>query len=89
MSCGVNCPTKKGSKMAQPMNLRIKTNWAGNHSSKSARGLQIADYFNWAIFREWESGHQLSLKRIAPVINNQIEYFVRKAKYYYEYGVKK
>ncbi len=60
-----------------------------HHSSKSASGLQIADYFNWAIFRAWESGDQRSLKRIAPVINNQIEYFARKAKCHYEYGVKK
>jgi hypothetical protein len=60
-----------------------------HHSSKSASGLQIADYFNWAIFRAWERGDQRSLKRIEPVINNRIEYFAVKAKKYYEHATKK
>ena len=27
-----------------------------HHSSKSAFGLQVADYLNWAVFRAWERG---------------------------------
>jgi len=46
-----------------------------HHSSKSTAGLQIADYFNWAIFRAWERRDHRSLERIEPCVNSQIEMF--------------
>ena len=60
-----------------------------HHSSKSASGLQIADYFNWAIFRAWEQGDRRSLERIEPVIKSQAEIFRNGTTYYYEHGGKK
>lgn len=60
-----------------------------HHSSKSASGLQIADYFNWAIFRAWERGDRRSLEKVAPVIKSQFEIFRNGTAYYYEHGGKK
>jgi hypothetical protein len=51
--------------------------------------LQIADYFNWAIFRAWEQGDRRSLERIEPVIKSQVEIFRNGTTYYYEHGGKK
>ena len=46
-----------------------------HHSSKSTAGLQIADYFNWAIFRAWERDDPRSLSRVESCINGQMEEF--------------
>ena len=46
-----------------------------HHSSKSTAGLQIADYFNWAIFRAWERDDPRSLSRVESCINSQMEEF--------------
>ena len=60
-----------------------------HHSSKSSSGLQIADYFNWAIFRAWERGDRRSLERIESVVKSQFEIFGSGTTYYYEHGGKK
>lgn len=60
-----------------------------HHSSKSASGLQIADYFNWAVFRAWERGDPRSLEQIRPVVKSQVEIFKSGTTYYYEHGGKK
>ena len=60
-----------------------------HHSSKSSSGLQIADYFNWAIFRAWERGDRRSLERIESVVKSQFEIFRSGTTYYYEHGGRK
>jgi hypothetical protein len=60
-----------------------------HHSSKSASGLQIADYFNWAIFRAWERGDWRSFERVKSMVKSQSEIFQGGTTYYYEYGGKK
>ena len=46
-----------------------------HHDSKSAYLLQIADYFNWAIFRAWTSGDRRSLDLVRPAIVSQFDIF--------------
>ncbi len=48
-----------------------------HHDSKSSTGLQIADYFNWAIFRAWERKDRRSLDLIAPAVKSQFDIFQR------------
>jgi len=43
-----------------------------HHASKSHFGLQIADYFNWAIFRKWERGDEEYYNKIKELINTEI-----------------
>ncbi|OVE74232.1 hypothetical protein BVX94_00985 [bacterium B17] len=42
-----------------------------HHSSKSAIGLQIADYCNWAVFRKWERNDSRSYNLIASAIHKE------------------
>ena len=44
-----------------------------HHDSKSTTGLQIADYFNWAIFRAWERKDRRSFDLVQKAIRSQIE----------------
>ena len=44
-----------------------------HHDSKSCAGLQIADYFNWAIYRAWDRNDRRSLSLIEPAVKGQIE----------------
>jgi hypothetical protein len=46
-----------------------------HHDSKSCAGLQIADYFNWAIFRAWERGDHRSLNVVRDAVRSQVEIF--------------
>lgn len=46
-----------------------------HHESKSCCGLQIADYFNWAIFRAWERGDYRSLTPIIRAVTSQFDIF--------------
>lgn len=54
-----------------------------HHDSKSSVGLQIADYFNWAIFRAWERGDKRSLNIILDAIKSQFDIFKTGKKFYY------
>lgn len=46
-----------------------------HHDSKSSYSLQIADYFNWAIFRAWTSGDRRSLELVHDAIVSQFDIF--------------
>ncbi len=46
-----------------------------HHDSKSSVGLQIADYFNWAIYRTWERSDNRSLKIIEGAVKSQFDIF--------------
>lgn len=54
-----------------------------HHSSKSASGLQIADYFNWAIFRAWERDDSRSLDFVRSAVKSQFNIFRSGTRYYY------
>jgi len=43
-----------------------------HHSSKSAFGLQVADYINWAVFRAWERGDLRSLDQVRHLFTGKI-----------------
>jgi hypothetical protein len=46
-----------------------------HHDSKSCCGLQIADYFNWAIYRRWDRDDRRSYDRIKNAIRSEFEIF--------------
>lgn len=54
-----------------------------HHASKSHYGLQIADYFNWAIFRKWERNECSSHSKIRGQIRSEFDIFRRGTTYYY------
>ena len=54
-----------------------------HHDSKSASGLQIADYFNWAIFRKWERDDMRSFNIVKKAIRSQFDIFKTGVRYYY------
>lgn len=54
-----------------------------HHESMSCYGLQVADYFNWAIYRAWEQRDQRSLVLIGEVVKSQIDIFEGGDTYYY------
>jgi len=54
-----------------------------HHSSRAHYGLQIADYFNWAIFRKWEHGDTRSHVEIASQIRSEFEIFRIGTRLYY------
>lgn len=54
-----------------------------HHSSRAHYGLQIADYFNWAIYRKWEHGDDSYCQSIKPQIRSEFEIFRRGTRYYY------
>lgn len=43
-----------------------------HHDSKSCGGLQVADYFNWAVYRSWDRNDHRSLDLIRPAVRSQI-----------------
>ncbi|MCL4740706.1 MAG: DUF3800 domain-containing protein [Phycisphaerales bacterium] len=55
-----------------------------HHSSKSCIGLQIADYFNWAIFRSWERGDGRSLDAVRPAVRSQFDIFRKGTTIWYD-----
>lgn len=55
-----------------------------HHSSRAHYGLQVADYFNWGIFRKWEHGDTTSHTTIAPQIRSEFEIFRRGTRHYYQ-----
>lgn len=54
-----------------------------HHASKSSIGLQIADYFNWAVFRKWEGDDTRSHDLIKTMIHSEFEIFRSGTKRYY------
>jgi hypothetical protein len=48
-----------------------------HHDSKSCAGLQIADYFNWAVFRAWEREDRRSLSMVCGAVRSQFDIFGR------------
>lgn len=54
-----------------------------HHDSKSAYGLQVADYYNWAIFRKWERKDPRSYDLICQSVRSQFEIFRTGERYYY------
>ncbi len=59
---------KKTLKEQLPNNISYKM---FHHSSKSSCGLQIVDYFNWAIFRKWERDDNRSFDIIKGSIRSE------------------
>ncbi len=54
-----------------------------HHSSRAHYGLQIADYFNWAIFRKWEQDDASSHSKIAKQIRSEYDIFSAGTRHYY------
>ncbi|WP_246534580.1 DUF3800 domain-containing protein [Aliiroseovarius lamellibrachiae] len=54
-----------------------------HHSSRAHYGLQIADYFNWAVFRKWEHGDDTSYTVIESQIRSEFDIFRSGTRYYY------
>ena len=54
-----------------------------HHSSKSSSTLQVADYFNWAIFRSWERGDRRSLDLVTDMVRSQFDLFKDDKRHYY------
>ncbi|WP_424943424.1 DUF3800 domain-containing protein [Aliiroseovarius crassostreae] len=54
-----------------------------HHSSRAHYGLQVADYFNWAIYRKWEQGDDKSHKVISSQIRSEFDIFRTGVRYYY------
>lgn len=54
-----------------------------HHSSRAHYGLQIADYFNWAIYRKWEHGDDGSHSVIASQIRSELDIFRKGTRHYY------
>jgi hypothetical protein len=51
-----------------------------HHDSKSCCGLQVADYFNWAIYREWDRADSRSLDLVRRAVRSQRDVFRRRTK---------
>lgn len=54
-----------------------------HHSSRAHYGLQVADYFNWAIFRKWEHGDPKALRLVEAQIRSQFDIFRKGKRLYY------
>ena len=54
-----------------------------HHESKSNFDLQIADYFNWAVYRKWARQDLRSYRLIQPVIQSEFDIFQTGNTYYY------
>ena len=54
-----------------------------HHDSRSHRGLQVADYCCWAIFRKYERDDLTAYNRISPAVLSEFDIFRRGVTYYY------
>lgn len=54
-----------------------------HHESQSHYGLQIADYFNWAIYRKWTDGDRRSYEPVARRIVSEFDIFRTGVRHYY------
>lgn len=53
-----------------------------HHTSRAHYGLQIADYFNWAIYRKWEHGDVAAHALVQSKIRSEFEIFKSGTRYY-------
>ena len=54
-----------------------------HHASKAHYGLQIADYFCWAIYRKWEQADTQHYSSIKQAVMSEFEIFESGVRYYY------
>ncbi|WP_132242894.1 DUF3800 domain-containing protein [Primorskyibacter sedentarius] len=54
-----------------------------HHSSRAHYGLQVADYFNWAIYRKWEHGDASALDTLDSQVRSQFDIFRKGKRFYY------
>jgi hypothetical protein len=54
-----------------------------HHDTRSALGLQVADYCTWAIYRKWDGADERSYSAIAPAIRSEFDIFRTGARLYY------
>ncbi len=54
-----------------------------HHDSKSNFNLQVADYFNWAVFRKWTRGDTRSYDLVKQAIKSEFDIFRTGSTYYY------
>lgn len=54
-----------------------------HHSSRAHYGLQIADYFNWAIYRKWEHGDGTSHEHTKSQIRSEFNIIRTGTRFYY------
>ncbi len=54
-----------------------------HHASRSHYGLQIADYFNWAVYRKWEHGDDGAFSIVKSQIRSEFDIFRTGTTYYY------
>ena len=54
-----------------------------HHASKAHYGLQIADYFCWAVYRKWEQQDTTHYSSIEGAIKSEFDIFERGTTYYY------
>lgn len=85
-------PVKKTKKEIEKATKQTMAGWSRKsgvpysvmfHSSKSDINLQIADYFNWAIFRKWERGDKRSYDLVSKIVKSEYETFKGGGETYY------
>lgn len=54
-----------------------------HHQSKAWWGLQVADYFNWAILRKWKDGDLRSYNLVQSAIGSEFDIFRNGTHHYY------
>jgi hypothetical protein len=54
-----------------------------HQSSRAHYGLQAADYYNWAIYRKWDSGDTEFYDAIKSSIRSEYDIFKNGKKFYY------
>lgn len=54
-----------------------------HHSSRAHYGLQVADYFNWAVYRKWEHGDSTHHTKIAVQMRSEFNIFKSGTRFYY------
>jgi hypothetical protein len=54
-----------------------------HHRSSGDLNLQVADYFNWAVFRKWESGDDRSYRLVQAAIRGEGDLFAGGDRSYY------
>lgn len=75
---------EKAIKMTLPQMLPDKLRFRIlHHDSKSCCGLQVADYFNWAIYRAWDRADSRSLDLVRSAVRSQRDIFRRRTQTWY------
>ncbi|ABF62097.1 hypothetical protein TM1040_3123 (plasmid) [Ruegeria sp. TM1040] len=75
---------EKGIKTSLPKMLPTGTPYRLMHHPSAAHyGLQVADYFNWAIYRKWEHKDPSSHSKVAPQIRTEFDIFRTGTRHYY------